>query len=159
MGGEEVVLTLPPSNVVPQCTTCTTLNQDLPSRTVHSWTNLSSKISWKKCNLEVRRAFCNTHKCYWSKSPKKSTKKKPSVKIDVLKNQLKKCKLGVRHAFCNTQKTTSDPKVRKGAPKTNIPPKIQRCSASDSQTPWMQKTDDVYAFKSRKTKVVSLRTH
>ena len=31
--------------------------------------------------------------------------KKPTVKIDVLKNQLKKCKLEVRHAFCNTEKT------------------------------------------------------
>ena len=46
-----------PSNVVPQCTTCTTLNQDLPSGIAHSRTKWSLKISWKKCTLEVRRVF------------------------------------------------------------------------------------------------------
>ena len=47
----------------------------------------------------------------------KVPQKKPTRKIDVLKNQLKKCNLEVRHAFCNTQKNTTDPKLRKGTPK------------------------------------------
>ena len=43
----------------------------------------------------------------------KVVQKKPTVKIDVLKNQLKKCNLEVRHAFCNTQKALLAQKSQK----------------------------------------------
>ena len=88
-----------PSNVVLQCTTCTTLNQDLPNQTKAHWTLLSLKISWKNCKLEVRRAFCNNSNYYCIKSLKKCPKKKRCDKSMCLKISWKKCKLEVRRVF------------------------------------------------------------
>ena len=64
-----------PPNVVPQCTTCITLNQDLVHQTEPSCTNVSPKISWKSCKLEVGRVFGNTRKVCSSKTPKWPCKK------------------------------------------------------------------------------------
>ena len=92
----------PPSNVVPQCTTLTTLNQDPPSRTQHTLRKWSSEISRKKCNLEVRRAFCKTRDSLTNQKSEKVPRKKTTRKMNLLENQSKKCKLEVGRAFCNT---------------------------------------------------------
>ena len=54
--------------------------------------------------LRGKTCFLQHTEILLKQKSEKVPQKKPTVKIDVLKNQLKKCKLEVRHAFCNTQK-------------------------------------------------------
>ena len=69
-----------PSNVVPHTTIYITQNQNLPHEIAAQYTTPSQKISWKKCNPEVRHAFCNNKKFYWIKSLKYHPKKNPLKK-------------------------------------------------------------------------------
>ena len=78
------------------------------------------KNQLKKMQPRGKTCFLQHTQVLLKQKSEKVHQKKPSVKIDVLKNQLKKCKLEVRRVFETKQEMASDLKSRKSLPKTDM---------------------------------------